>query len=68
MTSRRDGPSGNQLFGLGVLLASALVVPLLIGVGVDTLFHSSPIGAVIGLFLGIAASIAVAVGQFRRYL
>ena len=50
------------------MLASALVVPLLIGVGVDALFHSSPIGAVIGLFVGIAASIAVAVGQFRRYL
>ena len=68
MTSRRVGPSGTQLIGLGVVLASALVVPLLIGIGADALFHSSHIGAVIGLFFGVAATIAVAVSQFRRYL
>ena len=50
------------------MLASALVVPLLIGIGADALFHSSHIGAVIGLFFGVAATIAVAVSQFRRYL
>jgi F0F1-type ATP synthase assembly protein I len=40
----------------------------LLGVAADALLHSSPLGAVIGLFVGVVASIVVAVVQFRRYL
>jgi F0F1-type ATP synthase assembly protein I len=44
----------------------ALVVPLFLGAGVDLLLHTSPIGVVIGLAVGIAAACYVAIFQFRR--
>jgi F0F1-type ATP synthase assembly protein I len=45
----------------------ALVVPLFLGVGVDLLLHTSPIGVVMGLAVGIAAACYVAISQFRRF-
>lgn len=60
--------SGTDLIGLGVAIAAALAVPAAIGVGVDALSHSSPIGFVIGLAVGIVAACATAFMQFRRYL
>jgi F0F1-type ATP synthase assembly protein I len=50
-----------------VSIAVALVVPLFLGAGVDLLLHTSPIGVVIGLAVGIAAACYVAVLQFRRF-
>ncbi len=38
-------------------IAVALIVPLLLGVGVDALLHTSPIGVLIGLLVGITASL-----------
>ena len=61
-------PSGSELMGLGIAIALTLVVPLGIGVGIDALAHSSPIGAVIGLAVGIVAACAFAVSRFRQYL
>lgn len=61
-------PSGSELMGLGVAIALTLVLPLAIGVGVDALAHSSPLGAVIGLIVGVLAACAFAVNRFRRYL
>ena len=60
--------TGTDLIGLGVAIAAALAVPAAIGVGVDALSHSSPIGFVIGLAVGIVAACATAFMQFRRYL
>jgi F0F1-type ATP synthase assembly protein I len=51
-----------------VSIAAALIVPLLLGVAADALLHTSPIGVLIGLLLGIAASCYAAFTQFRRYL
>ena len=65
---RPGGLSGADLIGLGIAIALALVLPAGIGVGVDALSHSSPIGFVIGLAVGIVAACATAVMQFRRYL
>jgi F0F1-type ATP synthase assembly protein I len=53
---------------MGVSIAVALIVPLLLGVAVDALLHSSPIGVLIGLVLGITASCYTAFAQFRRYV
>jgi F0F1-type ATP synthase assembly protein I len=52
---------------MGVSFAVALIVPLLLGAGVDALLHTSPIGVLIGLLLGIAASSYRAFAQFKRY-
>jgi F0F1-type ATP synthase assembly protein I len=46
----------------------ALIVPLLLGVAVDAFLHTSPIGVLIGLLLGITASCYTAFAQFRRYV
>jgi F0F1-type ATP synthase assembly protein I len=53
---------------MGVSIAVALIVPLLLGVAVDALLHTSPIGVLIGLLLGITASCYTAFAQFRRYI
>jgi F0F1-type ATP synthase assembly protein I len=49
-------------------IALALVLPLLLGLGVDRLAHSSPIGVLVGLLIGIGAACFVAFVQFRRYI
>ena len=61
-------PSGTELIGLGVAIALTLVLPLAIGVGVDALAHSSPVGFLVGLALGITAASFFVVSQFRKYL
>jgi F0F1-type ATP synthase assembly protein I len=51
-----------------VSIAVALIVPLLLGVAIDALLHTSPIGVLVGLLAGIVASCYAAFAQFRRYL
>jgi F0F1-type ATP synthase assembly protein I len=51
---------------MGVSIAVALIVPLLLGVAVDAFLHTSPFGVLIGLLLGITASCYTAFAQFRR--
>jgi F0F1-type ATP synthase assembly protein I len=52
---------------LGISIAVALIVPLFLGVAVDLLLHSTPIGVLVGLLVGIGASCYVAFSRFRRY-
>jgi F0F1-type ATP synthase assembly protein I len=52
---------------MGISIAVALVVPLFLGVGADLLLHTSPIGVLVGLLVGVGAACYVAVLQFRRY-
>jgi F0F1-type ATP synthase assembly protein I len=40
----------------------------LIGVGVDALLHTSPIGVLLGLLVGISAACYIAFNRFKRYL
>ncbi|MGA7988357.1 MAG: AtpZ/AtpI family protein [Candidatus Dormiibacterota bacterium] len=53
---------------MGVGIAAALIVPLLLGEGVDLLLHTTPFGVLIGLLVGITAACYVAFGQFKRYI
>jgi len=62
------GLSGTQLIGLGVYLAVAFVVPLIAGLLVDQLAHTSPAGLLLGLLVGIAAAGFGLRAQLRRYL
>ena len=52
---------------MGISIAVALIVPLFVGVGVDLILRSSPIGVLGGLLVGIGAACYVAFSQFRRY-
>ena len=53
---------------MGVSIAVALIVPLLLGVGVDAMLHTSPLGVLIGLLVGIAAACYTAYSRFRPFL
>jgi len=54
--------------GLAVLLAAAVVVPLLLGLYVDSVRHSAPTFFFIGLLIGVIAAGAVFWTRFKRYL
>jgi F0F1-type ATP synthase assembly protein I len=66
--SAGQGPSGMELMGLAALLAAAVVIPLVLGLGIDAAAHSSPIFFFIGLFLGVIAAVATVYTRFKRYL
>jgi F0F1-type ATP synthase assembly protein I len=63
-----QGPSGMEFLGLAVLLAAAVVVPLLLGLVLDTAKHSGPLFFFIGLFVGVIAAGAIFWTRFKRYL
>jgi F0F1-type ATP synthase assembly protein I len=65
---RRDSPSGLELAGLGLFLATAVVVPLLAGIGVDAAVHSSPVGLLTGLCVGVVAAATGLWLSLRRFL
>lgn len=62
-----SGPSGLELAGLGGYIAAALVVPLLAGLKLDDVLHSSPLGLALGLLLGIVACCSGVYIRYRRY-
>jgi F0F1-type ATP synthase assembly protein I len=53
---------------LAVLLAAAVVVPLVLGLVIDSAAHSGPTFFFIGLFLGVVAAVATVYTRFKRYL
>ena len=66
--SAGQSPSGLELLGLAVLLAAAVVVPLVLGLVIDSATHRGPTFFFIGLFLGVVAAIATVYTRFKRYL
>ena len=63
-----QGPSGGELIGLGVFLAAAVVVPLLLGIALDGALRSGPLFLFVGLGLGVVAATAGFYIRLRRYL
>jgi F0F1-type ATP synthase assembly protein I len=61
-------PSGALLSGIGILIAAAMMVPLILGYLVDNFLHTSPFGVLVGLVAGITFSCYVAVAQLRPYV
>jgi F0F1-type ATP synthase assembly protein I len=53
---------------MAVLLAAAVVVPLVLGLAIDSAAHSGPTFFFIGLFLGVVAAVATVYTRFKRYL
>ena len=64
----KQPPRAFDLLAIG--LASAIMIggALGIGVAVDAWLHSSPIGALVGLAVGIVAAVGATVRQVRRLL
>jgi len=65
---RGRAPSGGELPGLGVFLAAAVVLPLLVGAVLDNVIHTAPLLLFAGLVIGIIAGGAVVYTRFKRYL
>ena len=57
-----------ELLGLALLLAAAVVVPLVLGLVIDSAAHSAPIFFFIGLLVGVIAAVATVYTRFKRYL
>jgi F0F1-type ATP synthase assembly protein I len=57
-----------EFLGLAALLAAAVVVPLVLGLVIDSAKHSAPAFFFIGLFVGVIAAVAVFWTRFKRYL
>ncbi len=67
-SSPSQGPTGAELAGLGVVLAAAFVVPMVLGVALDGALHTSPLFVFVGLAVGILAAVAVVYVRYvRRY-
>lgn len=57
-----------EFLGLAVVLAAAVVVPLVLGLVIDSAAHSAPIFFFIGLLVGVMAAVATVYTRLRRYL
>lgn len=65
---RQAGPTGAELLGLSAFIAVCILVPLVAGLLIDSTAHSSPLGLLVGLAVGILAAGFGTVSRLRRYL
>lgn len=64
-----SGPTGADMAGIGIYFAAAVLLPLLGGVGLDSVFHTGPVFVLVGLFVGLVAggvAIWLKVREFTR--
>jgi len=64
----QNGPTGVELLGLGLAFAISVLAPLALGVGLDALLHSSPLGLLIGLVAGVSLASVTVFQRFKKYL
>jgi len=64
----KRGPTGREMAGLGGVLAASVIVPMLIGLGIDALARTGPLFFLLGLGLGVLGGIFVAYTRLKRYL
>jgi F0F1-type ATP synthase assembly protein I len=62
------GLSGTGLIGLGIYLAGVVVVPLIAGLLLDRLTHTSPLFLLLGLLVGVSGAGAGLWAQMKRYM
>jgi hypothetical protein len=61
------GVSNAEMLGLGLYLAIAITIPLLVGWQLGTLAGAPTAGVVVGLLLGIVAAGSIVYLRLRRY-
>ena len=64
----KSSPTGWEMAGLGGMLAGAVIVPMLVGIGIDSVAHSGPLFFLIGLAVGIVGAIVTGYTRFKRFL
>jgi len=68
MKERPKGITGSEMAGLSGLLAGAVIVPMLIGLGVDAVARTGPLFFLIGLGVGVVGAIAAGYQRVKRLL
>ncbi|HYM49794.1 MAG TPA: AtpZ/AtpI family protein [Candidatus Limnocylindrales bacterium] len=68
MAPGKRGPTGSELAGLSIFLASAFILPFVGGLALDAFLHTSPVFLFVGLVVGIAAATVGLYGRLKRYL
>ena len=64
----KKGIGGGDLAGLGGMIAAAFVVPMLAGLGVDSLGHTGPLFFLVGLDVGVQREIVSGYERCQRFL
>lgn len=64
----RDAPGWSTLLGMGVVVALLFAGGLALGWFLDSVLHTSPILAIVGLALGLAVGVWYSIVQFRSFL
>jgi F0F1-type ATP synthase assembly protein I len=64
----RDAPGWSTLLSMGVVVALLFAGGLTLGWFLDRVLHTSPILAIVGLALGLAAGVYYSIVQFRSFL
>ncbi len=67
-SSVKDLPGLAAFATMGTTIAGCLAVGVLLGLYLDHVFHSAPVGLLIGIVLGAVAAVASVVKLVRRYL
>ena len=65
---RDDAPGWPALLGMGLVVALLFVAGLALGWFLDRVLHTSPILAIVGLALGLAAGVYYSIVQFRTFM
>lgn len=64
----RDAPGWSTLLGMGVAVALLFAGGLALGWFLDSVLHTSPILAIVGLALGLAGGVYYSIVQFRSFM
>ena len=57
-----------ELLGLALLIAVAVVAPLVVGLAIDGAAHTGPVFFLVGLCVGVIAAGLTVYTRFRQYL
>ena len=56
-----------QFLTLGTTMAGTVATGVVVGVAADDVFHSSPIGLLVGLGLGIVGAVSALISLLKRW-